>query len=114
MPPVLRGRIGRHAAREWAKLANSIAVKRDIIREVLSIELLRTDSDNRKFGPHRLRLAWTYGETAPPPAPAKPAKTTTTGRARPAAKSAASKAPPQRRPAASPLARTAGPTRIAG
>jgi site-specific DNA recombinase len=65
IPPVLRGRIGEHAAREWARLADNLAVKRDIIREILSIELLKTGADNRTFGPHRLRLAWTYGHTKP-------------------------------------------------
>jgi DNA-directed RNA polymerase specialized sigma24 family protein len=65
LPAVLRGRIGAHAADEWAKLAGTVAVKREIIRLVLSIELLRTTPDDRTFGPHRVRLAWTYGETAP-------------------------------------------------
>jgi DNA invertase Pin-like site-specific DNA recombinase len=65
LPPVLRGRIGRHAAREWAALADSLAVKRDIIREILSVELLRTEGDQRRFTPQRARLAWTYGEATP-------------------------------------------------
>jgi DNA invertase Pin-like site-specific DNA recombinase len=98
IPPVLRGRIGRHAAREWAKLADNVAVKREIIRAVLSIGLLRTDPNNRKFGPHRLVLAWTYGE-AEPAAPASTARTS--GRpAKAARKSAAPKVPAQRRPMA--------------
>jgi DNA invertase Pin-like site-specific DNA recombinase len=70
LPPVLRGRIGKHAAHEWAALADSLAVKRDIIREILSIELLRTEEDQRKFTPRRVRLAWTYGDpsgTVPAP-----------------------------------------------
>ena len=65
IPPVLRGRIGPEAVQAWADLGDEVAVKREIIREVLSIELLRTQGDNRKFGPHRLRLGWAYGETEP-------------------------------------------------
>jgi hypothetical protein len=69
IPPVLRGRIGKHAARDWAALADNLPVKREIIREILSIGLLKADPDHRAFGPHRLNLAWTYGEP-PSAAPA--------------------------------------------
>lgn len=62
LPPVLRGRIGPHAAKEWAALGDNIAVKRDIIRALLSIELLKAGKGSRvKFGPHRLRLHWLIG-----------------------------------------------------
>jgi site-specific DNA recombinase len=109
IPPVLRGRIGKHAAKEWAKLADNVAVKREIIRAVLSIGLLRTDPDNRKFGPHRLHLAWTYGE-AEPAAPAPTARRS--GRPATAArKSAAPKVPAQRRPTAAAKSTTPARTR---
>lgn len=58
LPPVLRGRIGKHAAKEWAALADNLSVKREIIREILSIELL-ADADNPAFGP--------TGSTSPGP-----------------------------------------------
>jgi DNA invertase Pin-like site-specific DNA recombinase len=75
LPPVLRGRLGKHAAREWAKLEDNIAVKREIIREILSVELLRSDNDRHGFGPHRVRLAWTYADPAPTvPAPRSSAR----------------------------------------
>jgi site-specific DNA recombinase len=100
IPPVLRGRIGKHAAREWAKLADNLAIKRDIIRAVLSIELYRTEVDQRTFSPQRVRLAWVYGdgnqEPAAPPHPPRP-------NPRPvkkAARAGAPKAPAQRRGAA--------------
>jgi site-specific DNA recombinase len=69
LPPVLRGRIGKHAAREWAALADNLPVKREIIREVLSIELLKAESNARTFNPGRVVLAWTYGEPTEPDAP---------------------------------------------
>jgi site-specific DNA recombinase len=73
IPPVLRGRIGKHAKREWARLADNLPVKREIIREILSIELLKADSNARTFNPNRLKLRWTYGDdTDPAPAAAAP------------------------------------------
>jgi DNA invertase Pin-like site-specific DNA recombinase len=62
MPPVLRGRLGARAAREWAALADNIAVKRDIIREVLRIDVHPALSAAHVFNPDRVRLAWTYGD----------------------------------------------------
>ena len=69
IPPVLRGRIGKHAKREWANLADNLPVKREIIREILSIELLKADSNARTFNPARLKLAWNYGEPTEPDTP---------------------------------------------
>jgi DNA invertase Pin-like site-specific DNA recombinase len=66
LPPVLRGRIGKHAKREWAALADNLPVKREIIREILSIELLKAESNARTFNPNRLRLRWTYGDDTNP------------------------------------------------
>jgi hypothetical protein len=82
IPPVLRGRISKHAAREWAKLADNVAVKRDIIRTILSIGLFSVGRGRRAFDPNRVRLAWTYGVDTPPSTTAtrKPASAARTAR----------------------------------
>ncbi|GIF76884.1 recombinase family protein [Asanoa siamensis] len=61
MPPVLRGRIGEHAAQKWADLGDQVAVKREIIRTVADINLLPAGKGNRRpFGGHRLRWSWRF------------------------------------------------------
>ncbi|HZM79500.1 MAG TPA: recombinase family protein [Candidatus Limnocylindrales bacterium] len=45
LPPVLRGWLGPHAAADWARL-DGVAVKREIIREVLDIRLQPQNQDS--------------------------------------------------------------------
>jgi DNA invertase Pin-like site-specific DNA recombinase len=59
LPPVLRGWLGPHAAADWARL-DGVAVKREIIREILDIRLRPHDRANSAFGMHRLRLRWLW------------------------------------------------------
>jgi hypothetical protein len=62
IPPVLRGRIGRHAAQTWAELEDELAVRRDMIRTVADIKLLRAGKGTRQpFGRHRLDWHWKFG-----------------------------------------------------
>ncbi|MBO3738006.1 recombinase family protein [Actinoplanes sp. NEAU-H7] len=65
IPPVLRGRIGKHAVEAWAELGDEVAVKRDIIRLVADITLLPAGKGSRRpFGRHRLGWKWRFGEDA--------------------------------------------------
>ncbi|MDG4798811.1 recombinase family protein [Micromonospora sp. WMMD1082] len=65
IPPVLRGMIGEHAARRWAELGDEVAVKREIIRTVADIKLLRAGKGSRQpFGAHRLEWTWRFGPDA--------------------------------------------------
>jgi DNA invertase Pin-like site-specific DNA recombinase len=65
IPPVLRGMLGEHAARKWAELGDEVAVKREIIRTVADIKLLRAGKGNRQpFGAHRLEWKWRFGSEA--------------------------------------------------
>lgn len=59
LPAVLRGRTGEHAAMEWAAL--DLSVKREIIKTLVKIELVPAGKGVRGFGPHRVKLEWTYG-----------------------------------------------------
>jgi DNA invertase Pin-like site-specific DNA recombinase len=59
LPPVLRGWIGPHAAEDWARL-EGVAVKREIIREVLGIRLKPSDPGRSAFGMYRLNLRWLW------------------------------------------------------
>ena len=53
--------IGEHAARRWAELGDEVAVKREIIRLVADIKLLRAGKGNRApFGAHRLEWTWRF------------------------------------------------------
>lgn len=62
IPPVLRGMVGEHAARKWAELGDEVAVKREIIRTVADIKLLRAGKGTRQpFGAHRLEWTWRFG-----------------------------------------------------
>src|SRR6266511_2331008 len=62
IPPVLRGRIGPEAAARWAELDDELAIKRDIIRTVADITLLRAGKGSRvPFGRHRLEWRWKFG-----------------------------------------------------
>jgi site-specific DNA recombinase len=62
IPPVLRGRLGPQAVQAWAELDNELAVKRDIIRTVAEIKLLRAGKGSRvPFGRHRLEWHWKFG-----------------------------------------------------
>ena len=62
IPPVLRGRIGPEAAARWAELDDELAIKRDIIRTVADIKLLRAGKGSRvPFGRHRLEWRWKFG-----------------------------------------------------
>ena len=61
VPPVLRGMLGEHAARKWAELGDEVAVKREIIRVVADIRLLRAGKGSRQpFGAHRLEWRWKF------------------------------------------------------
>ncbi len=62
IPPVLRGRVGPQAVGAWADLDDELAVKRDIIRTVAEIKLLRAGKGSRvPFGRHRLEWHWKFG-----------------------------------------------------
>ncbi|HZM75187.1 MAG TPA: recombinase family protein [Candidatus Limnocylindrales bacterium] len=94
LPPVLRGWLGPHAAADWARL-DGVAVKREIIREILDVRLLPYDSANPAFGMHRLRLRWWWeqdqsggGEAVTAAKPAKPATQRKPTKARAAAAAA--------------------------
>ena len=55
VPPVLRGRIGPQAVQAWAELGGEGAAKREIIRTVAQVKLLRAGKGTRQpFGRHRL------------------------------------------------------------
>lgn len=62
LPPVLRGWLGPHAAADWARL-KGVAVKREIIREVLDIRLKPQTPNQNAFGMHRLSLRWRWEAT---------------------------------------------------
>jgi DNA invertase Pin-like site-specific DNA recombinase len=63
IPPVLRGRIGPEAVAAWAALGDEVAVKREIIRTVAEIKLLRAGKGSRvPFGRHRLEWTWKFGK----------------------------------------------------
>jgi DNA invertase Pin-like site-specific DNA recombinase len=65
IPPVLRGMIGKHAARKWAELGDEVAVKREIIRTVADIKLMRAGKGSRQpFGAHRLEWTWRFAPEA--------------------------------------------------
>lgn len=63
IPPVLRGMVGPHAmTRRWAELGDEVARKREIIRVVADIKLLRAGKGTRQaFGAHRLQWRWLLG-----------------------------------------------------
>jgi hypothetical protein len=62
---VLRGRIGPEAAQRRAELEDELAIKRDIIRTVADIKLLRAGKGTRQpFGRHRLEWRWKFGPDA--------------------------------------------------
>lgn len=61
LPPILRGWLSPHAAEDWQHL-EGVAVKREIIREVLDIRLLPNEPGNNTFGIHRLQLRWLWQE----------------------------------------------------
>lgn len=64
LPPVLRGWLGPHAAEDWAHL-EGVAVKREIIREVLDIRLKPSDPARKEFGMYRLKLRWKWEQPEP-------------------------------------------------
>ncbi|MEV4196739.1 recombinase family protein [Micromonospora globbae] len=63
IPAVLRGRIGDQAVTAWQELGDDIPVKREIIRLVADIKLLRAGfkGERRTFGRHRLDWTWKFG-----------------------------------------------------
>ncbi|HEY0529970.1 MAG TPA: recombinase family protein [Actinoplanes sp.] len=62
IPPVLRGMVGEHAVARWAELGDEVARKREIIRAVADIRLLRAGKGSRQaFGAHRLQWRWLLG-----------------------------------------------------
>ncbi|WP_018791547.1 recombinase family protein [Salinispora arenicola] len=63
IPAVLRGRIGDQAVTAWQELGDDIPVKREIIRTVADIKLLRAGfkGERRTFGRHRLDWTWKFG-----------------------------------------------------
>ncbi|MBB4960251.1 recombinase family protein [Micromonospora polyrhachis] len=63
VPAVLRGRIGDQAVPAWQVLGDDVAVKREIIRLVADIKLLRAGfkGERRSFGRHRLDWRWKFG-----------------------------------------------------
>jgi site-specific DNA recombinase len=68
IPPVLRGRIGKEAPQRWAELGDDLAVKREIIRTVADIKLLRAGKGTRQpFGRHRLEWHWKFGPQSDTP-----------------------------------------------
>lgn len=62
LPAVVSGRIGRHAVGAWAGLDGDIAAKRDIIRSIASIRLLRAKPGRGSLGPHRVDITWLVGD----------------------------------------------------
>ncbi len=65
IPPVLRGMVGPHAKASWAALGEEVARKREIIRTVADIKLLRAGKGTRQaFGAHRLEWHWRLGPEA--------------------------------------------------
>jgi hypothetical protein len=66
IPPVLRGMVGEHAIERWAEIGDEVARKREIIRTVADIRLLRAGKGVRRqpFGAHRLEWRWLLGPDA--------------------------------------------------
>jgi hypothetical protein len=65
IPPVLRGMVGEHAMARWAEIGDEVARKREIIRTVADIRLLRAGKGSRQtFGAHRLDWRWVLGPDA--------------------------------------------------
>lgn len=65
IPPVLRGIVGKDAVQRWAELGDEVARKREIIRTVAEIKLLRAGKGSRQaFGAHRLTWRWLLGPDA--------------------------------------------------
>jgi DNA invertase Pin-like site-specific DNA recombinase len=73
IPPVLRGMVGEQAVQRWAEIGDEVARKREIIRTVADIRLLRAGKGTRQpFGAHRLQWRWLLGPDAADGEPEQP------------------------------------------